>query len=441
MSKIIISYNQDDTKAASSRLNDYLVSRFGAGIVTLGVETLITSPSSADSVLQNADSLVVMIGNKWAELGAYHNPDDLNRAAVASALKLNKKIIPVLVSNAVIPSDLPADMSGLTTTNGLPFTAQTVNEDANRIAEALIQAAMSASTPPPNKTVMEQPTFMGAVPTPNQPPVQSPFGQPPQYQQQFGAQQPPQYGQPPSQYGMQPVVMPKPPKPPKPPVEATAIPMIPDVTRFVRPLFERFGTLPMLLVPSAVVFGIWFFLTSALATSDGFVQGLISGLLMVGALYVFFYLLSIVLPKLQLKTALVTIIGLPFLTFLFLLLDSNFLFTLLYLVGCGGLISFGYSDRNRIIPGLEEPRLANNAAITLSFDISGLVSAMWMLVTYSGASSLGNRNLAALVAGAMFGAAFAYVVYHALKDAKPQVSIPPMQSPPPYQPPTQPPLN
>ncbi|HRF97942.1 MAG TPA: hypothetical protein PLZ51_22195, partial [Aggregatilineales bacterium] len=65
MSKIIISYNQDDTKAASSRLNDYLVSRFGAGIVTLGVETLITSPSSADSVLQNADSLVVMIGNKW----------------------------------------------------------------------------------------------------------------------------------------------------------------------------------------------------------------------------------------------------------------------------------------------------------------------------------------------------------------------------------------
>ncbi|HRF99073.1 MAG TPA: hypothetical protein PLZ51_27870, partial [Aggregatilineales bacterium] len=95
--------------------------------VTLGVESLITSPSSADSVLQNADSLVVMIGNKWAELGAYHNPDDLNRAAVASALKLNKKIIPVLVSNAVIPSDLPADMSGLANLSGLPFTAQTVN--------------------------------------------------------------------------------------------------------------------------------------------------------------------------------------------------------------------------------------------------------------------------------------------------------------------------
>ncbi|HRF99072.1 MAG TPA: hypothetical protein PLZ51_27865, partial [Aggregatilineales bacterium] len=68
-------------------------------------------------------------------------------------------------------------------------------------------------------------------------------------------------GQPPSQYGMQPVVMPKPPKPPKPPVEATSIPMLPDVTRFVRPLFERFGTLPMLLAPSAVAFGIWFFLT------------------------------------------------------------------------------------------------------------------------------------------------------------------------------------
>ncbi|HRF97943.1 MAG TPA: hypothetical protein PLZ51_22200, partial [Aggregatilineales bacterium] len=74
------------------------------------------------------------------------------------------------VSNAVIPSDLPADMSGLANLSGLPFTAQTVNEDANRIAETLIQAAMSASTPPPNKTVMEQPTFMGPVPTPNQPP-------------------------------------------------------------------------------------------------------------------------------------------------------------------------------------------------------------------------------------------------------------------------------
>ncbi|HRF99071.1 MAG TPA: hypothetical protein PLZ51_27860, partial [Aggregatilineales bacterium] len=70
--------------------------------------------------------------------------------------------------------------------------------------------------------------------------------------------------------------------------------------------------------------------------------------------------------------------------------------------GCGGLISFGYSDRNRIIPGLEEPRLTKNAAITLSFDISGLVSAMWMLVTYSGPGfSAGNRNFAALVAGAL----------------------------------------
>jgi len=429
MSKIIISYNPDDTKAASNRLNDYLVSRFGAGIVTLGVENLITSPANADAVIQNADSLVVMIGNKWAELGAYHNPNDLNRIAIASALKLNKKIFPVLVSGASIPADLPSDISGLASLVGLPFTAQTVNEDANRIAESLIQAAMSAA-PPPNKVPMEQPTFMGAVPTPNQPPVQTPFGAPPPYQQ-------PPYNpnQAPSQYGMQPAYIPK---PPKPPVEPTSIPMIPDVTRFVRPLFERFGTLPMLLAPSAVFFGIWFFFTSV-TTPTRFgdsqaLQAIVSALFLALALYAFFYLLSIAIPQLQFKTALVTIVGLPVLTFLFILVDANFLFTALYLIGCGGIVSFGYSQRNRVIPGENEPRLDNQPAITLSLDISGLVSAMWMLWTYSGATDVGNRNFAALVAGAMFGVAFAYVVYNALKDAKPQ-AMPMQQPPPPYNPP------
>ncbi|MCU0480024.1 MAG: hypothetical protein MUE54_02290, partial [Anaerolineae bacterium] len=245
MSKIIISYNPDDTKAASNRLNDYLVSRFGAGIVTLGAETLITSPADADMVVQNADSIVVMIGNKWAELGAYRNPDDLNRALVASALRLNKKIFPVLVSGASIPADLPSDIGGLANLITMPFTAQTVTDDANRIADALVKVALSAQQP--NKPLMEQPTFMSAMPNQPPPPQQNPFGAPPPYQQPpSNANQPPAYV----------------PKPPKPPVEPTAIPMIPDVTRFVRPLFERFGTLPMLLAPSAVFFGIWFFFTS-----------------------------------------------------------------------------------------------------------------------------------------------------------------------------------
>lgn len=427
MSKIIISYNPDDTNAASKRLSDYLVSRFGVGIVTLGAETLITSPANADSVIQKADSLVVMIGNKWAELGTYHNPDDINRAVIASALRLNKKVFPVFVSGATIPTDLPADISGLANLAGLSFTAQTVNEDANRIAEALIQAAMSTSAPPPNKVPMEQPTFMGAVPT-QPPPQQNPFGAPPPYQQ-------PPYNpnQPPSQYGMPPAYVPK---PPKPPVEPTAIPMIPDVTRFVRPLFERFGTLPMLVAPSGVFFGIWFFFTSLTVQSGSGVQGIVSGLFLALALYAFFYLLSIAIPTLQFKTALITIIGLPLLTFLFILVDGNFLFTLLYLVGCGGIVSFSYSQRNRVVPSENEPRLENESAITLSLDISGLVSAMWMLWTYSGASPFdaGNRNFAALVAGALFGVAFAYVVYNALKDAKPQ-SATPIQQPPPYNPP------
>ncbi|PJF29740.1 MAG: hypothetical protein CUN52_06825 [Phototrophicales bacterium] len=441
MSKIIICYNPDDTKAASSRLSDYLVNRFGAGIVTLGVEPLISSAASADAVIQNADSLVVMIGKKWQELGSYHNPNDLNRVAINSALRLHKKILPVLVSGATIPDDLPADISAIAGFETFPFTAQTVNEDANRIAEALIQAAMGASTPPPNKTMIEQPTFMGPVPTSDQPPVQNPFGQPP-IQNPFG--QPPiqnPFGQPqqPPQYGMQPYGAYNAPKPPKPPVEPTSIPMIDDVTRFVRPLFERFGTLVMLLAPSGLLFGIWFFMTSVTAPrsfgDSAALQGIVSAVFLALALYAFFYLLSIAIPKLQLKTALVTVIGLPVLTFLFILVDSNFLFTAIYLIGCGGIVAFGYSQRNTVIRGVDEPRLETPAAITLSLDISGLVAAMWMLWTYSGARDIGNRNFAALVAGVFFGVAFAYVMYHGLKDAKPQA--PPAYMPPPYNPPPQ----
>lgn len=399
MSKIIISYNADDTKSASSRLNDYLSSRFGAGIVTLGTHH-ISDAISAESALSNADSLVIMIGNKWAELGAYQSPEDSDHLAIAAALRLGKLIVPVLVSNAPMPTEstLPPDLHGLAHLNGVPFIAQTVTEDSARIADILASVAKPAPS-----MAGEQPTFMGHTPTPQgdfPPPNQAPLGQ-----------------------------QPYPPPAPKPPVAKTSIPMVDDVTRFVRPLFDRFGTLPSLLVPSAVIFGLWFFLASALSV-DRAVRGIIAAVLLAGALYLFFYMLSLVLPKITFKTALMVIVSSAILTFLFVALDRLFIFSLVYLLGSGGIFGFAYSQRNTLTASEGEPRLPQHSAIRFALTISGLVSTMWMLYAYSGGFDAGNRNFAALISGAMFGAALAYVVYDALKDAPTQAPVAPPPSEP-----------
>jgi hypothetical protein len=113
--RIFINYRRSDSPDAAGRLYDRLEQEFGAGRLFMDVDTI---PPGADfaAVLENVvascDVFLAIIGPAWLdtpEPGSgrrLDNPNDFVRIEIASALRLGKHVIPVLVNGAGMP---PAD--------------------------------------------------------------------------------------------------------------------------------------------------------------------------------------------------------------------------------------------------------------------------------------------------------------------------------------------
>jgi DNA polymerase len=137
------------------RLYDHLVQHFAPGDVFMDVDDI---PPGADFVvvLEEAvaacDVLIAVIGPAW--LTAADNSgqrrldqwDDFVRIEIASALKQNKLVIPVLVGRARMPSpaQLPEDLAALARRNAIEISHQRFNDDIQRLVDA-IKKALPAS--------------------------------------------------------------------------------------------------------------------------------------------------------------------------------------------------------------------------------------------------------------------------------------------------------
>jgi hypothetical protein len=124
MAGIFISYRRDDTLWCAGRLFDRLADAFGPSRVFMDVESLDPAKHFAVEVrreVETSDIVLVLIGADWLRLTdaqgrrRIDNPNDLVRLEIASALSLERPIIPVLVEGAPAPSpeDLPEDIRGL----------------------------------------------------------------------------------------------------------------------------------------------------------------------------------------------------------------------------------------------------------------------------------------------------------------------------------------
>jgi hypothetical protein len=156
MSGIFISYRREDSAAHAGRLYDRLSTRFGADRVFLGVDDI--RPGAAftgeiESQVAASDAMIVVIGKDWltsrnarGEL-RLHDPDDLVRLEVASALRRRLLIIPVLVGGARMPKpeELPVQLKGLAGRNAVH-----IDRDFQRDTESLIgplEKRLNANTP------------------------------------------------------------------------------------------------------------------------------------------------------------------------------------------------------------------------------------------------------------------------------------------------------
>ncbi len=144
---VFISYRREDTAGYAGRLYDRLKASF-PGRVFIDVGEI---PPGADFVkaieqhLEGCAALIALIGDHWTADDRLHDPADFVRIELATALKRDIGVIPVLVRAAKLPaaSTLPQDIQPVLRHQAISIS----DEDWDHGCERLIQALQSVVGP------------------------------------------------------------------------------------------------------------------------------------------------------------------------------------------------------------------------------------------------------------------------------------------------------
>jgi hypothetical protein len=167
---IFISYRRDDSEGEAGRLFDDLVRAFGEDSVFMdvtGINPGIDFRKAIDDNVATCGVLLAMIGPQWATIGntagqrRLDDENDFVRLEIASALKRDVPVIPVLVHEAKMPApdQLPANLKDLAFRNSVELTHARWNSDVQLLTKALTQyvtATSATSTEPVHATVPVQ---------------------------------------------------------------------------------------------------------------------------------------------------------------------------------------------------------------------------------------------------------------------------------------------
>jgi hypothetical protein len=145
--QIFISYRRDDASHLTGRLSDRLAAHFPKNPIFIDVdmEPGIDFVEAIEQSVGYCDVLIAVIGNRWLISSEAEgsrrldNPDDFVRLEIATALKRNIRVIPVLVDGAPMPrpSDLPDDLKSLIRRQAIPVSHDRFNADSARLIAAV----------------------------------------------------------------------------------------------------------------------------------------------------------------------------------------------------------------------------------------------------------------------------------------------------------------
>jgi hypothetical protein len=147
--RLFVSYRRSDSRYATGRLRDRLASEFGRENVFYDVDSIsfgVDFRTVISRTIEEVDVLIVVIGRNFdlARLAQY---DDHVHVELLEAFRLDKRVVPVLVDDAAMPTplELPPDLVSLAYRNAAPLRP---DPDFDSDAERLVHALRSASEPP-----------------------------------------------------------------------------------------------------------------------------------------------------------------------------------------------------------------------------------------------------------------------------------------------------
>jgi hypothetical protein len=167
---IFISYRRDDAEGEAGRLFDDLTRAFGNDAVFMDVAGIKPGMDFRQAIEDNVAScgvLLAIIGPTWASItGAdgkrrLEDPNDFVALEIASALRREVPVIPVLVHGAKMPSAdlLPESLRSFSYRNSVELSHARWNSDVQLLEEALnsyVKPAQTASPGPVHATVAVQ---------------------------------------------------------------------------------------------------------------------------------------------------------------------------------------------------------------------------------------------------------------------------------------------
>jgi len=145
---VFVCYRRDDTSDAAGRLHDHLASTFGRDRVFMDIDSVPLGVNFVTHIkrqLEASAAVLVVMGPRWIAAtdidGNRHldDPGDHVRLEVATALKQDLPVIPVLVQNASIPrpNDLPEDIRDLAFHNGIKLVPEFWRAGVERLIKEL----------------------------------------------------------------------------------------------------------------------------------------------------------------------------------------------------------------------------------------------------------------------------------------------------------------
>ena len=120
MSRIFINYRREDASSQAGRLYDWLGEHYGSDAVFKDVDSIEPGRPwrrAIDSAVGSSDVVIALIGPRWLpELEERSGGDDFVRYELETALANDRRVIPLLVNGASMPSaeQLPETLAGLT---------------------------------------------------------------------------------------------------------------------------------------------------------------------------------------------------------------------------------------------------------------------------------------------------------------------------------------
>jgi hypothetical protein len=139
-----ISYRRADSDALAGRIGDRMRAELKGWDVFVDVDKIVPGANFReviDAALARCTVLVPLIGSRWlGEGGArIHDPDDLVRYEIRSALARDVRIIPVLINDARMPEarSLPADIAALADRNAVEVRHSRFDDDFANLAKTI----------------------------------------------------------------------------------------------------------------------------------------------------------------------------------------------------------------------------------------------------------------------------------------------------------------